>query len=617
MSITLIDKSKPLPPKFSYDKWAKNKPDKNASILDKDRFWEKEMEYWRTGRNGISGMHYAYMTIGSLKVIEGNVIKARWRDWDETVINLGIEARKKGQHEIIVKRREYGLSSLYGGFCPIFTSLINHGSVSLLTSADKPRVEGLFNDKTLEMYYGLDDHIRPNRISKRQGGYLHMGQVNKATGKPGGINSQIICRETADSDNNAKAFESYRAMYIFLDELFRHDRADMVLKSSIACMSKGLSTIGHLVMGGSCGEMTAKGAEVGERLWNDAAALNMQTIFIPGYACIEEADELDSDGRPTGKKLNFCVNGHSDEKAATDWILKTRERLAKAKDKSYLDTFVVQYPLTSEEVFDSNKRGTLSDNIYNKLKESKRKKNEGTFVEGVYDLFRENGKVIARPNSKTGKFYIASPPNDHGEYIAGGDPIPFGTAQIDKGSDFSGIIKDRINEKYVAHYTERNLNSDEVINNMIMLQELYRSPKFPDGALMNYEMNRGAVVLEKYKQFGKLHLLSDRLVHLGIAYESKHALKGWYNNDKTGQRANNYMIEYLERFADNIPIERLVEELFKWPNGNLDLVDAMLSCELLDKELTEMYKKVYKPVQRQKVKVFTRDADGRTIVKYV
>ena len=118
------------------------------------------------------------------------------------------------------------------------------------------------------------------------------------------------------------------------------------------------------------------------------------------------------------------------------------------------------------------------------------------------------------------------------------------------------------------------------------------------GALMNVEMNRGEILMEHYKQAGKLDLLSDRLENLGIAYESKHDIKGWYNNDKTGSRANDYLIEYLKRFGDQITIKRLIDELRVWPNGNLDLVDAAKSCELLDKNLSQAYEKVYNPPKR-------------------
>jgi hypothetical protein len=616
MSITIIDSSKPLSPKFLYEDWAKYLPDEHASKLERQKFWEQEKEYWHVGRFDLAPIHYAYLTIGRIKLVDGRIIIPRWRDYDEWVIKEDSEAAGLSQDTEIVKRREFGLSSIFGGFYPIYNGLIHPGSTSLLTSADKPRVENLFNEKALVTYYGLEDEIRPGKIANRTGMFLHMGTVNKSTGKPGGVNSKIICRETADNDKNAKAFENYRAIYIFLDELFCHDRASQVVRSSQACLSEGLSKKGHMVIGGSCGNMTAQGAKEGQNMWEDAYNLGIKTIFIPGTACIEMADELDDNGRATGKKLNFCVNGHSDEKKAEEWILKTRERLGKAKDKRFLEGFVVQYPLNIGEVFENHSKGSLPEYIYPKLKESQRKINTEEFVEGRYSLRTEGSKVKADFN-KSGKFVIVIPPNENMEAIAGCDPIPFGTAQIEKGSDFAVLIKDRISQRYCAYYAERLLDSDEVINNTILLQQLYRSSKFPSGALMNVEMNRGEIVLEKYKQHGKLHLLSDRLVNLGIAYESKHESKGWYNNDKTGARANDIMIEYLKSFGDQITLQRLIDELLLWPNGNLDLLDAMKSCELLDKELRSSYAKVYMPPPKQKRMIRVRDSEGRTIIKWI
>ncbi len=616
MSVSVIIKPKHFAPKFLYSKWLAKKPLDTASKLERDRFWSNEMKYWREGKDGLTGAQYAYLTIGSIKTMSGTIIVPRWRDWDEFVINEDESAASKSQNTIIVKRREFGLSSYFGGFKSVYTGLLYPGSTTLLTSADKPRVESLFEEKSLVMFFGLNKDIRPGRISKRQGGFLHMGTLN-SDGSPGGINSKIICRETADSDSNAKAFENYRAKYIFLDELFRHNRASQVLRSSQACLREGLSMDGHMVLGGSCGNMSKEGAKEGEELWKDAFALHMKTIFIPGFACIEKADELDDQGLPTGKKLNFCVNGHTDEKAATDWILKTRERLGKAKDKRHLDDYMVEYPLNIEEVFQINSRGLLGEGIYSKLKESERKIKLGEFKEGRYDIKSSQSSLRAEPNKSSGKFYIVIPPKENGEYIGGADPIPFNTAQIDKGSDFAAIIKDRAAEQYCAYYAERNLDADEVCGNAVLLQELYRSAKYPNGAIINPEMNAGGVMLEKYKQFGKLYLLSDRLTNLGIAYESTQSVKGWYNNNKTGERANNYLIEYLKKYGDQIGIMRLIEELRRWPNGNNDLTVAVQSCELLDHELTERYKKVYVPSKRSKRLIVTRDNFGRTVQKWI
>ncbi len=615
MAISIVNLPKHFSSKFDYAKWAKGRPADNASKLELDRFWTKERQYWSEGRGGICGEQYFYLTVGTIKLMSGQEIVPRWRDFDEFIITEDTAAAAKGQDTIIVKRREFGLSSYFGGCATVYTCLMNPGSISLLTSADKPRVESLFSEKALVMYFGLPRHIRPGRLSDRKTGFLHMGSKG-SDGRQGGTNSKIICRETADSDKNAMAFENYRAKYIFLDELFRHERASQVVMSSQACLRQGFVKDGHMVLGGSCGNMTKEGAKEGENMWNDAIALNIKTIFIPGTACIEQAPELDDQGLPTGKILNFCVNGHSDHKAAEEWILKTRERLGKAKNKKHADSFLVEYPLTASEVFAINSRGLLPESVYEKMKESDRKIKLGEFKEGRYSIKPSQTVYRAEPD-KAGKFIIVVPPTPMGEYIAGCDPIPFGTATIDKGSDFAVSVKDRMAEMYCAYYAERILDADEACGNAVLLQELYKSNKFQTGALMNPEMNMGAVLLEKYRQFGKLYLLCDRLIHLGIAYESGHEAKGWYNNNKTGERANNYLIEYLKKHADIIGMERILEELRRWPDGNNDIVDSMKSCELLDRDMIEKYKKVYVPVAKQKKRIITRDQYGRTKEEWI
>lgn len=388
-SMTIIDNISTKKPKFT----TKPRPEHFKSRYEEDAYWDEEKRRWIEGYKGLTGRHYCYITQGTLKPIEGNRIQPYWRDGDDDVFTEDDQARKFHEDTLIVKRREFGLTSIFGGFEPIYNSLISSGSISVITSADRQRVKNLFSDKILIMYEGLAAAIQPKRLYERVDGFLHFGEKN-AKGDIVGVDSQIICLETAKDDKAAKSVEGSRAMYIFLDELFLHPRATTVRNSAQANMTKGFAKKGHLVMGGSCGftdvkdtNNAKKGAVMGEQMWRDAQAKSIHTLFIPGWKCISEAPEYDKDGNPTGKILNFCINGYSNEKAATEWILRKRDKLEKASDKSEYINFIKQYPLTIEEVFEINRGGILPKEVYDMLAISQKEVNEGKNVVVQCDLY--------------------------------------------------------------------------------------------------------------------------------------------------------------------------------------------------------------------------------------
>ena len=41
--------------------------------LEEDRYWENEIERFVNGYNGLTGRHYAYLTIGKLKTVDGSI----------------------------------------------------------------------------------------------------------------------------------------------------------------------------------------------------------------------------------------------------------------------------------------------------------------------------------------------------------------------------------------------------------------------------------------------------------------------------------------------------------------------------------------------------------------
>ena len=126
-------------------------PEKFNTQYDFDKYWNEEYRRWVEGYSGLTGRHYFYVTCGKLKTITGAGVTPYWRDGDHDVFWEDDESRKYSQDFVIIKRREFGLTSIYGGNEPIYNCLMYPGSTNLLTSADSGRVASMYTEKTLFM----------------------------------------------------------------------------------------------------------------------------------------------------------------------------------------------------------------------------------------------------------------------------------------------------------------------------------------------------------------------------------------------------------------------------------------------------------------------------------
>jgi hypothetical protein len=530
-----------------------------------------------------------------------------WRDLDDLIYGAYEKARSTSWDLMVTKRREAGLSLTFGGIIPTWIALTNPGSTSLLTSADKTHLEEMYKDKLRVVYDGLDDYIRPGVISTRQAGYLHMGKIDNKTGGISGLDSKIVTRETVDSPT---ALEAYRAMHIFLDEFFLHPKADKVYRSAQASAKKGFLKVAPIVMGGSAGESSVEGQKKGAELWKNAETIKMLTVFLPGWMGIMAAPELDDSGRETGKIVNFCPNGHSDEKAATDWIIKTRNNLDKLDDKSHLDNFIKQYPIDIQEVFNSNAKGSLPQDVIQKLNEQERiLLGNPPPVEKANIAVSENSIFTILP-SRQGKHTILERYNPNHYYIAGMDPIPFTSAKLNDGSDNCIAIKDVDTNRYVAYFKERAIDPDVIMLNNIDLQDYYGKAK------VMIEANRGGVIIDHYRQRGRLDLVARRPSSLGKTFFSNQndALAiGWHKNDHTAERANAYIIDYLRKNWNEIYFQELIDDAKNYLVDNTDLLDAVMSCEIYHKHLTEKAKQQQPEVKTVKKIPFIEYRNGKAV----
>jgi len=578
--------------KFEYNEWwSKHGLSPNATKSEKDKWWANEREYWNNGRFGLTGPHYFALTQGWVKDARGFKKRPIWRDIDELIYEGYMEARRTNHDLFVTKRREVGLSFIFGGIIPLWVSMTNPGSTSLITSADKQRLTALFKDKTRVVYDEFDEYARPGIVSTRQEGYLHLGRRDTKSGSVSGLDSQIITKETVDTPT---AFEAYRAMHIFIDECMLHPKADQVYKSAQASTKSGFIKVAPIVIGGSAGEATSIGQKLAKTLWDNAEALKILTIFLPGNKGIMEAPELDDDGKETGRILNFCPNGYSDEKAATDWIMKTRERLDKLEDKSHLNSFIKQYPLDIQEVFSVSGHGAFPKVIMDKLDTqeriilSTRPPVDKSFLSRDY-----SGEIIKKADVSSTMHFLENPHPEH-TYIAGIDPIPFNSKNMGDGSKQCIVIKNIDTNRYVAYYLERDSDPDQIVNNMILLQEYYNN------AVAMIEINRGGVVKQKYKDAGKIHLLAKKPIFLGKGFWKDDDSIGYYKNDVTAERGNTYIIDYLKAYTDDIWFLDMVQDLKNYLIDNTDIADAMVACEIMHKNIVKKFQKKAPEIQETK-----------------
>jgi hypothetical protein len=583
--MTIIDKTESPAPMY-----VRHEKPTFRTTLERDRYWAEEMRRWKEGYNGLTGPEYFYFQEVIIRDAEGALIRPYWRDCDHLIFDAIDKCINNEKDLFVMKRREIGLSTVFGGAMPMYFSLMFPGSTSLVTSADSKRIKELFSEKTTAAWQYLDEDIKPARARTNQQGFMLFATEDRKTKTFSGLQSKIVGSETVD---NPASFEAYRAKYCFLDELFLHPRSNDVRNSVARCLMKGTKKVGLLCMGGTAGIANTKGMGEAKSLYKDAKHKGILTLFLRGTLGLKE----------------FSINGHSDEKAAEEWILKRREKLDKAQDKTDYYKFVSDYPLDENEVLSINTESVLPKEVMMGVMKQKIYIMNNPPPVFPYDLMRmEDGTIKAESNRK-GKFLILEHPDPASKYCSGTDPIPFNDSDLADGSDFCISIKKRDAETYVAYYAERSLDADLIVDNAILLQDYYnQTPTM-------LERNVGGVVYQKYKDLERLPLLSSKPTSLGIKFEDSRTTKGYYKNDRTSARGNDFLIKYLLKHTDKLFFMRQIEELEKFLVGNTDLVDSMIACEFQDQDMMKKEAKKYVRPEYRLIPTITRGPDGSTRVE--
>lgn len=561
------------------------------------RYWDKEFNKWHTGYSGLTGIHYFMLQECVIPNDKGAPIRPHFRDCDMEFFESWEQCERDKLDMMVIKRREIGLSTFGGGIIPIYKALTNEGSECVITSASQKRLQSMFRKKTEGVYDKLNPYYRQEKIRKTQSGNLFIGIEDRATKTFSGLQSAIW---SIDTTKDARGFESYRIVYGFCDEIFLHPHAPLVRESAQGSTRKGFEKTACLLLGGTCGQVNTKGAQAGIELYNDSAKNGIAVLFLGGTKGIEQ----------------YSVNGWCDERKAEEHILKRREELSKSQNKTGYFEYLTQFPLSIEEVFNLVADCALPQEVQLTLNDAEKKIQTEKIVVGKYTMQSDSIKIIAQPDEMNGKIHIITPPVKGHVYLTGIDPIPFGNNSLGEGSDYALVVLDDTTKEPVAYYAERSFDSQMVVRNSVLLQRLYKSDIFPQGAPAMLELNRGEVVLKDYLAMGADKLLAPMPIHLGIVFEERKYPFGVYMNNQIAARCEALCMKFLLAHGYKLRFKELIQQFrYLSTKTNTDILDAFKMALLFSEELMEMRKKQTPVYQNHKIVQLVRDPVSHKLIR--
>jgi hypothetical protein len=215
-------------------------------------------------------------------------------------------------------------------------------------------------------------------------------------------------------------------------------------------------------------------------------------------------------------------------------------------------------------------------------------------------------------------FTILEHPVQGEEYRAGTDPIPMvDTDGMDtkkalssgKRSVHSTIVKRPSTQEYVAYYQRRTNDPITIYQETMMLQRYYNDCK------NMIERNEGRVLIDQYRQGGAWAYLASQPIITGAKSFDRKAAKGFHKDRWNRDTIYNFFFEYLRTHSDKIWMLEIINQLPDFHVNNTDLLDALVSCELYDRD---EYKKSNKrvSVKYKEVSYITTDESGRRVTKW-
>jgi hypothetical protein len=577
-------------------------PDFNNQ-LEADRYFDKEANFWIKGRYGLSGEYYKYLTMYQIRDrVSGWEGFPRYRQVDHEIIFPWIKETmdpRKPMDGLWFTQRGAGKSTIMSGYLPMETAISNPKATVIMTSESVDTTKTNFSEKLKVAYEGLHDNYRPSLSTdwpdeKKDKQFVKFAERKRGQ-KDKGLGSVIKSIETAHSPKSPNKLEGQGTRLLLVDELFKHPHLQEVLSRGGPLTKTFDRKVGSAIYFGSLSDATAKGQQTAEYLWNNAAALGINRLFVPATYYNPYIQLYDDDGRKLpGQYLDVRINGDEgrlDLKKAEEQILKNRLVFEKLKNPKLLAEQIMMYPLVVEELLEVSKQEWWSDSEMLEMRSQKSvvvnaiKENDFSKCDRPASLYinREyNDQLTFDYNitEKAARFFIFEEPVEGRKYGIGVDTIPFNT-ENKEGSDHVAAVKCFDTDQYVALYAERSSSAALVARSTINLQIMYNN------AMALVEKNSIGALKVSYENFGVIKLLAP--------CPFRFRPKGWngergLNKDKNtpelrqlvrqylfGNELDNGMLKYMNmrRFFDEYPL---------FPFENTDFMDAMAMAEALHED---------------------------------
>lgn len=573
------------PPKFQYSQYENEHKDWLAAKKGESAWRTEQRRRWEFGWAGLSGIHYFYLTQVKIKNASGKMIRPMWRDVDGHILDKFLACLKNEIDFYVFKRREIGLSSIFGGLIPLWTSIVHTGSTSLMTSADLTRVNDLLANKFIAQHTALEDWVQSKRKTyDTKKGHVKLGELDEDGNETGNV-AEVVCRQTSQDKKDITNLEGARAKYAFLDELFLHPFPEEVRGSVESCLMEGMSRTGIMVAGGSAGSVSRLGLKEANRIKDSASNGVVEIMFISGAQGITNATIRDENNNKTGVE-NFCINGWSDDERATAYIMWQREILDLNPDKRQLNSFIKRYPLTLEEVLMSDEVGVIPKDVADRIPDQETElRNHPRNLRNIR-VINTNG-IMSFVNDPKGAWLIVEEPIKDELYLAGTDCIPMLSTKDESTLDpddtdrsmHCTAIKRVSTNSIVAIYLRRSSDIDLIYGEVSDGQKLYNNCQ------NMIERNSAAVFYDRYKLDNNLNALAYQPTWIGAKGYRKNTTRGVYKDSHNTERIYNAGFDYFREHMQCVDFPIILEQLRVFGTANTDVIDAIFMIEVFHRGL--------------------------------